>query len=152
MMKYTGILFFFILLLLPTTNSVAQTREYNAGADHDFRKADDELNKIYIGVLKIYNDDTVFIRKLKIAQKAWIIFRDAHLDSKYGETQDTYLPNNRLYSLCSAEELVDLIKIRIAQLKVWLNGYEDDDVCQGEEHSSVKDTDELARIKKNLKK
>jgi uncharacterized protein YecT (DUF1311 family) len=57
--------------------------EINACARDDFAKADSELNKTYQALIKKEADDKLFISKLRLAQKAWLAFRDAELDARF---------------------------------------------------------------------
>jgi len=67
------------LLLLTTTAAFGQTQaEMNQQAAADFRKADAQLNAIY-GKAKAALDAEAQ-EKLKVAQRAWITFRDAEAD------------------------------------------------------------------------
>ena len=67
------------LLLLSATAAFGQTQaEMNQQAAADFRKADTQLNAIY-GKVKAALDAEAQ-EKLKVAQRAWITFRDAEAD------------------------------------------------------------------------
>ena len=109
----------------------AQTQiEMNMEAYENYKKSDDELNKVYKKILKKYKDDQVFLDKLKLAQRAWIKFRDAHVESIYPE-EDKQLHYGSVLPLCYNLQLQALTEERTAQLKVWLDGIEDGDVCTG---------------------
>jgi len=64
-------------------NDAGTQLELNACALDEFKRADQELNQTYAAVLKKENQDPTFIRKLRAAQRAWIAFRDAEIDSTY---------------------------------------------------------------------
>jgi uncharacterized protein YecT (DUF1311 family) len=176
MMKFTGILFFFIIfLLVPTTKSVAQTysekdsvvsedstdndlegyEDNQRGADQYYRNelydADFKLNKIYKEVLDIYKEDSLFIKKLKVAQRAWIVFRDAHLNSLYSIVQDTLLASGYGFTDCISSALTDIIETRTDQLKVWLEGFNEKLKCP-DGHSNLKSKEEIEKIKKSMRK
>ncbi len=108
----------------------------------DFKTADAELNKVWRAVTKAYKDKPIFIKKLKIAQRAWLKFRDAHLESLY-PAEDKQFAYGTVYSQCAALVLAALTEQRTDQLRVWLQGTEEGDVCAG----SVKQPDELRRKK-----
>jgi uncharacterized protein YecT (DUF1311 family) len=58
----------------------AQTQAaMNQDACAQYKKADQALNATYAKVLKDYAKDPLFLTKLKQAQRAWIVFREAHL-------------------------------------------------------------------------
>ena len=47
------------------------------------KEADAELNRVYRKVRQVYKQDKAFLEKLKLAQRAWIKFRDAHIASVF---------------------------------------------------------------------
>jgi uncharacterized protein YecT (DUF1311 family) len=57
--------------------------ELNACASDEFAKADKELNQTYQALIKKESDDQLFISKLRVAQKAWLAFRDADLEAMF---------------------------------------------------------------------
>lgn len=56
--------------------------EMNAKAFEEYTKADEEMNKIYKEIIK-NNKDKLFIEKLRMAQRAWLVYRDAHMKEAY---------------------------------------------------------------------
>lgn len=93
------------LLLLPFCCIVtfAQTQdEMNQEACVEYKKADAELNKVFQQVLNDYKTDALFVRKMKIAQRAWVAYRDAHVDSLYpiGPTANPCLQYGTVYPMC----------------------------------------------------
>lgn len=64
-------------------NEAGGQLELNACARDDFEKADKELNRTYQALIKKEADDPLFIHKLRVAQKAWIVFRDADLEAYF---------------------------------------------------------------------
>ncbi|RYZ47353.1 MAG: DUF1311 domain-containing protein [Proteobacteria bacterium] len=62
----------------------ATTQSYAAGEScAEFLKTDKELNDTYKEIQTKYKADSIFLKKLKKAQTAWIAFRDAHLEAVY---------------------------------------------------------------------
>lgn len=57
--------------------------EINSCAVEEYIKADAELNRIFKAVINKEKSDKLFISKLRIAQKAWIAFRDADLNAQF---------------------------------------------------------------------
>jgi uncharacterized protein YecT (DUF1311 family) len=53
----------------------------NVCAKDDFDKADKELNKTYFAVIKKEGDGSLFVEKLRVSQKAWLVFRDAEVEA-----------------------------------------------------------------------
>ena len=63
---------------------IGQTQlEMNQEAAKNFKEADKELNSVYNQILKEYQADTKFITNLKVAQRAWIKFRDAEMNAVF---------------------------------------------------------------------
>jgi len=120
-----------IVILLAICNSPAQTQaEMNQDACAKYGKADAEMNAVYRQVLNKYKSETVFVAKIKAAQRAWIAFRDAHLESLYPEPNKLQAYGS-VNPMCRCSVLADLTVERTKQLKQWLNGAEEGDVCSG---------------------
>jgi len=96
----------------------------------DFKSADAEMNQIYQQVLKKYNDNPQFIEKFKTSQRAWLKFRDAQLEAMY-PSPDKQKAYGSAYPTCEADMLLELTGARTKQLRVWLDGIEEGDVCAG---------------------
>ncbi len=99
----------------------------NKQAGNQYQKADKELNAVYQKILKEYAKQTVFIAKLKTAQRLWVQLRDAELEAKFPEPNQygSALPS------CRAIYLEDLTRQRTKFLRTWLNGIPEGDVCNG---------------------
>lgn len=64
-------------------SSATTQAEMNACAANELAEADRQLNEVYQSVLKKHAGNTAFTQKLRAAQRAWVTFRDAELDSTY---------------------------------------------------------------------
>jgi uncharacterized protein YecT (DUF1311 family) len=93
----------------------------------EYRSADDELNRVYKKIFRLYEDDPEFLENLRKAQRAWIAFRDAHMEAR--------LPRGpavgSAYPMCRALHLAGLTRERTAQLRVWTEGLEEGHVDAG---------------------
>ncbi|WP_312238579.1 lysozyme inhibitor LprI family protein [Stenotrophomonas sp.] len=91
------------------------------------RSADAELNRVYAQVLAANAQDKAFLDKLKASQRAWVAFRDAQIAARYPSPADygSVLP------MCQSGEYEQLTRDRVEQLKVWVAGVEEGDVCAG---------------------
>lgn len=96
-MRRVIFIFFIAIAIAPTEswavedikcNGNGNQLELNACARDDFTKADNELNKTYQALIKKEADDKFFIRKLRLAQKAWLSFRDADLEARFACAED----------------------------------------------------------------
>jgi len=99
-------------------------RELNECGGAELRKADAELNRVYVALLERLKSDPVAIENLKASERAWIIFRDAHMKAlhPHPDTEGSVRP------MCWALELTELTVQRTEMLKRML-GPADGDVC-----------------------
>lgn len=120
-----------LVILFTSGNLVSQTQsETNQDACTSYKNADAEMNRLYRQVLNGYKSDAVFIRKLKLAQRAWVQFRDAHLESLYPK-QDKLSAYGSAHPMCRCLVLAELTDERTKALKKWVTGPEEGDVCAG---------------------
>lgn len=126
-MKNLLILSFFFLM---SNFGFGQTQlEINADANSDYQKADKELNSTYQKILKEYRADPAFIKNLKIAQNIWIKFRDAEVNMKYPAREPGYYGS--IQPTCWNMYMTELTQKRTKELKIWLIGIPEGDVCSG---------------------
>ncbi len=95
--------------------------------------ADAELNRVYQEIRRKYSDDGPFLEALKQAQRAWIVFRDAHLKARF-PAPDPQSAYGTAYHACSCAELADLTEERVDHLTQWLTRAESGSgagVCAG---------------------
>lgn len=107
--------------------------EQNQCAAIQLKSADDELNRVYQAILSEYKADGEFIAKLRRAQHAWLAFRGAELEARF-PMQNKQSNYGSAYPMCANLFLARLTKERIKQLRVWLDGVEEGDVCAGSVH------------------
>ncbi|HBI20984.1 MAG TPA: DUF1311 domain-containing protein [Legionella sp.] len=108
----------------------AQTQlEMNQESCNDFAQTDLELNKYYKMVLNTYKNDPLFISKFIISQRKWLVFRDAYLESIYPNTQKNFYGS--VNPMCRCTALTDVTLVRLKQIKMWINGIEEGNVCRG---------------------
>ncbi|KTD47474.1 hypothetical protein Lqui_2400 [Legionella quinlivanii] len=117
-----------IIAIFFTIASFSETQsEMTEDACQQFKAMDGSLNAIYKRILQSYQDDKLFISNFVTAQKKWLSFRDAHLDSLYPNEGD----NGSVSPMCRCMALYQLTKARVEQLKLWDEGVEEGDVCSG---------------------
>jgi uncharacterized protein YecT (DUF1311 family) len=122
---------FLLLLSFNLMSASGQTQtDLNKSACDEYQRKDTELNKTYLQVLNLYKDDAAFIQKLKLAQRAWITFRDAQLAALF-PAADTQVEYGSIYPVCRSQTLSELTAQRTAQLRRWIDGIEEGDVCGG---------------------
>jgi uncharacterized protein YecT (DUF1311 family) len=109
----------------PCWKTAMAQSEMNRCADLDARKAKAELNHVYQELLSMLKSDDNATKKLRVAQRAWIAFRDAHLQELY-PAQDKQREYGSMFPMCYAQVATAMIKERTAQLRRLL---EDKDPC-----------------------
>lgn len=126
-----------IAVFLPVSCAVALTKTQaqtqaamNKQACDEHAKADAELNTIYQQVLHEHKVDALFIRKMRAAQRAWIIYRDAHIAALY-PSADPHRDYGSVHSSCRCTALADAARKRTEVLRRWADGVPDGDVCAG---------------------
>ena len=124
-----------ILLLLAggllSLNSFGQSQaQLNVEADAAYRKADQELNRTYQQIFKEYRTKTVFLQSLKAAQQRWIQFRDAEMKARYPAANSQF-EYGSFFPVCYSNGMEELTKARTKQLRLWLTGIPEGDICNG---------------------
>jgi uncharacterized protein YecT (DUF1311 family) len=120
-----------IVILLAMCNSWSQTQANTTeDACAKYHKADTEMNAAYRQVLNKYKNEILFAARLKASQRAWIAFRDAHLESLYPQPNKLQAYGS-VNPMCRCGVLAELTTERTKQLKRWLSGAEEGDVCGG---------------------
>lgn len=103
--------------------------ELNQSACSELKKTDAELNHVYQQVLSDHAGDQKFISRFKEAQRKWVEFRDAYEKSMYiPEEYDNY---GSVLPMCQCYFIESLTSERIKQLKAWVDGVEEGNVCVG---------------------
>jgi uncharacterized protein YecT (DUF1311 family) len=110
--------------------------DMNQCAGQQEAAADRELNKTYREILTKYSDQPEFLQRMREAQRIWFQLRDAELKMKYPLGRDMY---GSVQPMCEASYREELTKERTKQLKKWLTGIAEGDVCSG----SVKRPEQL---------
>jgi uncharacterized protein YecT (DUF1311 family) len=120
-----------LVIFLAASGLRAQTQgDLDGQSCGEFHKADVALSEAYSKVLREYARDQQFIAKLKTSQRAWLAFRDAELEALYPK-DNKQAEYGTVYSMCRCSELQSLTQERTKQLKRWLDGTKEGDVCAG---------------------
>jgi uncharacterized protein YecT (DUF1311 family) len=130
-------LFIAVLFVLVATSGLCQSTEsqcwktamaqseMNHCADLDTREADADLNHVYQRLLSKMKGDDNATKKLRVAQRAWVAFRDAHLQELF-PAQDKQREYGSMYPMCYAQVVTAMTKERTVQLRRMLD---DKDPC-----------------------
>jgi uncharacterized protein YecT (DUF1311 family) len=121
----------FLLFLTYNLTCISQTQsEMNKDANFEYNEADTVLNNVYQKLLSEYKSDSIFIDRLKKAQRIWLSYRDAELEMKF-PAENKQLEYGNTYSMCVSIYLEELTEQRIEKLKDWLNGIDEGNICSG---------------------
>lgn len=104
-------------------------RAMNESAYMEYVRADKKLNEVYNQIRKEYKNNKKFIEKLIKAEKAWLAYRDAHMEEKFPE-EDTMRYYGSIFPMVYHLELAEVTWHRVIQLYQWLNP-QDGDVGAG---------------------
>ncbi|HWQ31452.1 MAG TPA: lysozyme inhibitor LprI family protein [Blastocatellia bacterium] len=129
-MKLRPAILILTVILLTTAAASRPQTDLMANACRQYREADAEMNRVYQQILKAYGKDTLFIGKLKLAQRAWLRFRAAHLDALYPQS-DKRSAYGSFNGDCQCLARAELTLKRTDELRRWLKGTEEGDVCAG---------------------
>jgi len=119
--------------------------ELNQCAADEYAQADNGMNQIWKQIQLKYADQPLFLKKLKAAQLLWLQLRDAELEAKFpvDKQENPRFQYGSVYPMCWASYKAALTNARVRDLKVWLTGEQEGDMCMG----SVKLSDELPKAK-----
>jgi uncharacterized protein YecT (DUF1311 family) len=110
--------------------------ELNDCTGQSAAEAERELNKTYQSILKKYTDQPAFVGRMRLAQRAWLRFRDAQLEMRFPPSDQS----GSAEPMCYAQYKAELTAQRTQQLRPWLQGIEEGDVCAG----SIKRPEEIS--------
>jgi uncharacterized protein YecT (DUF1311 family) len=131
MKMFERISFLVIALIVASAGAQAQTQSrMNQDACRNYEAADAEMNKVYQQVLIEYKKEAAFIQKLRTAQRLWVAFRNAHVESLYPKP-NKLAAYGSTHPACRCLALTEITTARIEALKRWITGAEEGDTCSG---------------------
>ena len=125
-----AILILLVCCLISVSSYGQAQAQLNQDADVAYQKADRELNRVYQQIFKEYRTQTVFLQSLKAAQQRWIQFRDAEMKARY-PAANSQLEYGSFFPVCYSNGMEELTKARTKQLRLWLTGIPEGDMCNG---------------------
>ena len=121
---------FAVLVSVAARALSAQTQaDLHRQADSAFRHADSTLNVVYAQLMAHYRADSLAVRKLRAAERAWLAYREAQVEATFPAV-DKQAAYGSVYPMCVLKLLRDLTESRIAELRSALAPQEGD-VCAG---------------------
>lgn len=131
MNRPTVLFLVFVTVAAVEPRAARQTQaDMNEAARVEYTTADTELNRVYQQILQAHKADLEFVLKFKTAQRAWIVFRDAHIQALY-PAADKRRAYGTVYPVCRWQVLTELTQARTKQLKAWTEPPEEGDTCAG---------------------
>jgi uncharacterized protein YecT (DUF1311 family) len=116
-------------LTLVAPRASAQSPATGASVLSEYRAADVELNRVYRQILAERRADTAFVRKFRLSQRAWLVYRDAEIAALYPASDSGAYGS--VYAVCRAHALTGLTRERVAILRRWTSPVPEGDVCAG---------------------
>ena len=124
------IIIILIVLLSAGLAYASSQPEMNKEAYEEFAKVETEMKEVLNEIENVYRADREFLVQLRKTQKAWGKFRNTHLDALFPK-EDKQGEYGTVYTMCYWMQMRAITHDRIKQLRVWLEGTDDGDVCSG---------------------
>ena len=102
----------------------------NTCAGNDRDAAERDLSTTLDAIRAKHRDDPAFLQKLATAQDAWSRFRDAELKALYPHDDEPGYYGS-VFPMCWGLKAAELTRKRTSELRVWLDGVGEGDVCAG---------------------
>jgi len=120
--------------------SATKQFELNSCAINEEKIANTELENTYNLLLSLYKDDPVFIDRLKESQANWLKYKESQITMKYPHSAEPRYYGS-VFPMCNHSYSARITSARILELKEWLNGTEEGEVCSGSQknESSLKE-------------
>jgi uncharacterized protein YecT (DUF1311 family) len=133
MIYLRNILLYVSIFLLSSTafafecNPEGNQSKMNQCAYDDFLKADKALNDVYQQLIKKSKGDKTYIKQLRKAQRAWIVFRDAELDAMFScAEEDIKLCWGSMVGMLYPSAKAELTEERTKKLQHYLDNGQND--------------------------
>lgn len=119
---------FFSTSLLAVECKPAGTQiEMNQCAYDDFLKADKKLNETYQALIRKSAGDKTYIKALRTAQRAWVVFRDAELDAMFScADEDIKLCWGSMIGLLYPNAKAEITRERTQKLQHYIDNGQND--------------------------
>ena len=105
-------------------------RDLNICADKAARSAQARLNSLLKKIRTANTDDKEFLAALDESQKAWGQYRDAQMKLRFPK-KDKQAEYGSVFPMCAAQEGESLTEKRISELRQWVVGDKEGNVCVG---------------------
>lgn len=120
MMKKLLVVFIYLLFV-----GCKQSVKYDSHCS-ELDAVDLEMLNIHKEIMERYKSEERFLRRLQDAQVYWIQYKDRHIRSLYPLEKKYYEDEyGRTYNQCKCKEATRLTRLRVKELRIWLNGPSD---------------------------
>jgi uncharacterized protein YecT (DUF1311 family) len=122
-----------ILLCLDVGNATSdQTQfELNDQMGRDLQDTEAELTATLATIRRQYAEEAQFLLCLAESQLAWEVYRERQLAMIFPYKDDTKEGYGTVFPMCWAIWRARLTKQRITELKLWVDGIEEGEICRG---------------------
>jgi len=93
--------------------------DLNQCAANDYTASDKKLNNTWKSLMAKFKDEKIVIAKLKTAQKAWIVFRDAEVEAQFACDGDRCWGS--MENMLRSNVLKELTDTRTARLQKYID-------------------------------
>ncbi len=111
--------------IAPCEVNARSQAELSDCAGAELKRADAELNRVYQQLLSKAGGNSAAAQKIRVAQRAWLAFRDAHIAELWPNAANL----GSAHSMCVNQALGELTKERLKMLQHMLAA-EEGDVCR----------------------
>lgn len=120
----------FALVLIAGTVASASQVEENESAAQELKAVEEKLAAVLQQIRETNKDDSKFLSALEESQVAWANYRDAQLNLVF-PNRDDRLGYGTVLPMCWSVWKAKLTITRISELKLWIDGIEEGEVCGG---------------------
>ena len=103
--------------------------DLNLSAEDQLILLNKEMDSVLNAIYSEYSENKEFIKKLKISQDLWLKFHVAEMLARYPENDE--LREGSAFDLCWFSHKIQLKKQRLENLRVWLIGEHEGEICCG---------------------
>lgn len=105
--------------------------ELNEQMGRDLQDAEAVMAATLASIQRLYAEDAQFLHCLAESQRAWEVYRDRQLAMIFPYKDDPNVSYGTVFPMCWAIWKARLTMQRITELKLWVDGIKEGDVCRG---------------------
>lgn len=125
MIRCLSVFFFLLVFCFASGQSI---QDVKLRVRNNYESAVKSLDAVTNQIVKASADDSAFVSALLQSHKSWEILVDSKVSMKYPYGPGGY---GSSYGLCYYGFKTELVNRRIAELRPWIEGMEEGDICAG---------------------